>query len=82
METHLKRNKMTPKERAEELVDKFILNVLDYDGSGLNGFKAKQCALICVDEINKAIDFDFMEVQNLESQHRYWDEVEQEIKKL
>ena len=73
---------MTPKEKAEELVDKFILNVLDYDGSGLNGFKAKQCASIAVDEIIKAIDFDWMEVQNLEQQHRYWEEVKQEIENL
>jgi len=42
---------MTPKEKAEELVDNFRLNVLDYEGSGLNSFKAKQCALIAVDEI-------------------------------
>ena len=41
----------TPKEKAQELVDKFRMNVLDYEGSGLNTFKAKQCALIAIDEI-------------------------------
>ena len=40
---------------------------------------AKQCALICVDEIDNAIDFDWMEIQNLDSQHRYWQKVREEI---
>ena len=44
---------MTPKQKAEELVEKFRLNVLDYENNGLNSFKAKQCALIAVDEIIK-----------------------------
>jgi hypothetical protein len=35
-----------------------------------------------VNEIIKAIDFDWMEVQNLEQQHRYWQEVKQEIENL
>ena len=43
---------------------------------------AKQCALIAVDEIIKAINFDWMEVQNLESEHRYWQEVKQEIENI
>ena len=43
---------MTPKEKAEELFNKFHLEVLDRDGtSAMNGFEAKQCALIAVDEI-------------------------------
>ena len=69
---------MTPKEKANELVDKMLFC---YQGN-LDEYTAKQCALIAVDEISKAIDFDWMEVQNLESQHRYWDKVEQEIKNL
>jgi hypothetical protein len=69
---------MTPKEKAKELVDKMLFC---YQGN-LDEYTAKQCALIAVNEINKAIDFDWMEVQNLESEHRYWDKVEQEIKNL
>ena len=69
---------MTPKEKANELVDKMLFC---YQGN-LEEYTAKQCALIAVDEISKAIDFDWMEVQNLESQHRYWDKVEQEIKNM
>jgi hypothetical protein len=68
---------MTPKEKAEELVDKFILNVLDYDGSGLNGFKAKQCALICVDEV---INQYYEHTDNV-NQHNFWQDVKDELNK-
>jgi hypothetical protein len=60
---------MTPKEKAKELVENFRLNVLDYEGSGLNLFKAKQCALIAVEELIK------------ETGKKYWQEVKQEIEK-
>jgi len=42
---------MTSKEKAKELVEKFRLNVLDYEGCSINSHKAKQCALVAVDEI-------------------------------
>jgi hypothetical protein len=69
---------MTPKDKAEQLTNKFLLSTpitCDIED-------AKKCALIAVDEIIKAIDFDWMEVQNLESEHRFWTEVKQEIEKL
>ena len=69
---------MTPKEKAEELVERYDETLTYLESKS----KAKQCALIAVDEIIKSIDFDWMEVQNLESQHRYWQEVKQEIEKL
>jgi acid phosphatase class B len=60
---------MTPKEKAKELVDKFInSNNMIFLIEG-----AKECALIAVDEIlliNK--------LQDIESQ-KYWQEVKQEI---
>ena len=65
---------MTPKEKAIELSIKF-----DKYGETDN---AKQCALIAVDEIIKAIDFDWMEIQNLENEHRYWEQVKTEIQNL
>ena len=73
---------MIPKEKAKELYCKYTeaLNIRDLQITA-NPF-AKQCALIAVDEIIKALDFDWMEAQNLESQHRYWDKVGQEIKHL
>jgi hypothetical protein len=66
---------MTPKEKAIQLVINFELNVLDYEGSGLNSFKAKQCALIAVDEILKDNPFDVIKLQ-------YWGKVKQEINEL
>jgi hypothetical protein len=87
---------MTPKEKAIQLVDNFRLNVLDYEGSGLNSFKAKQCAIIAVDEIIKSeprypsdVDWDdvggthqyYYEAQR-EDALEYWKEVKQEIEKL
>lgn len=65
---------MTPKEKAEELYGKMRID--------LAHILAKECALIAVDEIIKAIDFDWMEVQNLDREHAYWDKVKEEIEKL
>jgi hypothetical protein len=70
--------RLTPKEKAEQLTNKFLLSTpitCDIED-------AKRCALVAVDEIIEAIDFDWMEVQNLESEHRYWEQVKQEIEKL
>jgi len=64
---------MTPQEKAKELVDNFRLNVVDYDGNGLNLFKAKQCALIAVDELIEHYNY---------VNKWYWQEVKQEIEKL
>ena len=62
-----KQTAMTPKEKAKELVDKFIQ-------TNGNAFFAKQCALIAVDEIiNYSEEWDDSE---------YWQEVKQEIEKL
>jgi hypothetical protein len=70
---------MTPKEKARELVEKFRLNVLDYEGCSINEHKAKQCALIAVDEILEIVASDdsaiIVELQ-------FWQEVKKEIEKL
>jgi len=75
---------MTPKEKALELIEAFWINVRDYRLAhpAMTKEQAKQCALIAVDEITHAIDFDWMEVQNLEREHAYWDKVKEEIEKL
>jgi hypothetical protein len=67
----------TAVEKAEELVDKFRMNVLDYEGSGLNTFKAKQCALIAVDEILYNDGFTKFDQYLTE----YWQEVKHELNK-
>jgi hypothetical protein len=73
---------MTPKEKAIDLMHKYV----DLTGGWVYGIASweykKKCALIAVDEIIEAIDFDWMEVQNLESEHRYWQQVKEEIEKL
>ena len=56
---------MTPKEKAMEIAMKF-----DKQGETDN---AKQCALICVDEI--------LEIYQLDD-YSFWKEVKQEINKL
>ena len=68
---------MTPKEKAKELFTNYLIlfpefyNDLEF---GYNDAKAKQCALIVVNEV-------------LENSHtnvftKYWEEVKQEIEKL
>jgi hypothetical protein len=66
---------MTPKEKAEQLVDKFD-DTLTYLKSKS---KAKQCALIAVDEILEAILTLFSEMS---AYVIYWQEVKEEIEKL
>ena len=67
---------MTPKEKAEELVEIYD-STLTYLESKL---KAKQCALIAVDEILNNIDFTSM--INGTDDYNFWQEVKEEIEKL
>ena len=74
---------MTPKEKAIDLVERFnkaIKAKVVCDNNPKYG--VKECALIAVNEIEKAIDFDWMEVQNLDREHSYWQEVKEEIHKI
>ena len=63
---------MTAKEKAEELVLKY-LRIDNNTREWFNKHIAKQCALIAVDEIIKVMS---------DSQDWYWEEVKQEIEKL
>lgn len=75
---------MTPKEKAEELVEKFIPHTLVFDeGAGWLEDKdeAKQCALIAVDTVMEALTslpygLDYLQ------QIDYYEGVKQEIEKL
>ena len=65
---------MTSKEKAEELFYK-MLSTDKLDSYSFVGSKvAKQCALICVDEI--------MPINSNPKAIEYWQEVKQEIEKL
>ena len=74
---------MTPKEKAKELVGRFYVwtsrnttkvNIAHYD--------AKQCALICVDEVLKNIPKEVMSYNPFMMNTDYWQEVRQEINKM
>ena len=82
---------MTPKEKANELVDKFYqrfplkMDVIttrgdlswEYD----NWEQAKQCAIIAVDEILDDDMYD-MSQELFENRINYWQQVKQEIENL
>jgi hypothetical protein len=66
---------MTPKEKAQKLVERY------YNHSKCNllsPFEAKQCALIAVDEILKAVD-NPDETYLMKHSVNYWTEVKKEI---
>lgn len=69
---------MTPEEKAKKLIERFT-NEVETNHFNLSLIAAKQCALICVEQIQEAIDFDWMEVQNLDRQHAYWESVKEAI---
>jgi hypothetical protein len=66
---------MTPKEKAAELVVNYQLKCksLDYD-------EAKQCALICVDQVIEQNNFWIN--QTGKGTNNYWKLVKEEINKL
>ena len=70
---------MTPKEKSKELVNVYLditKRSLDIKGWFYDIDIAKQCALIAVDELIKAVesDWSFMEIRQ-----DYWKEVKLEI---
>ena len=64
---------MTPKEKAEELVNKFS----DLEDGEMYIGKAKQCAIIAVDEI-----ITFGNAVGIREPMMYWNEVKSEIEKI
>ena len=68
---------MTPKEKAEELVNKYLMNT----PVGFHIDDAKECALIAVDEILDVDYFDMSE-EHFENIMEYWEQVKHEIEKL
>ena len=75
---------MTPKQKAQKLVDKFM--TIDSDSEMFDGFKMKQfyaqrCALIAVDEVLND-DWYIATLEYLIARKEYWEEVKQEINNL
>jgi hypothetical protein len=69
---------MTPKEKAEELLDKMKFNCRECD----NDFKAKQCSLIAVNEILLIQQGYAGNRDEFKTYLDYWQQVKQEIEKL
>jgi hypothetical protein len=70
---------MTPKEKAEQLVDKFRNDLFQKRHVSIYKEDAILIALIAVDEIIKEWSFIYNETEN---DCDYWNEVKQEIEKL
>lgn len=71
---------MTPKEKAEELVDKYYVTIVSFLNDRMKDANAKKCALIAVDEI---LNLEPPELSYMEPFSKsWWDEVKQEIEKL
>jgi hypothetical protein len=70
---------MTPKEKAIDLIRKFNTND-NYDFLG-GVRRAKQCAIIAVDEIILAITFNMYDEDAYKKEDNYWQQVKQEIEK-
>jgi hypothetical protein len=77
---------MTPKEKAQELFDKFIEFTQDWDeldGYVDDEYRAKQCALIAVDEkIKYTKEIIMIYDLSFDVSDSYWIQVKQEIEKL
>ena len=69
---------MTPEDKAQELVNKYIEIEYLKDFQGMYFPLAKQCSLIAVDEIIQAMD----SVMFPNPFKQYWNKVKQEIEKL
>ena len=76
---------MTPKEKAESLIDRFIPNIRIWNDEKKVWEdcieSAKRCALIAVDELLDDDVYDMSE-QPFEKRIEYWQEVKQELLKI
>jgi hypothetical protein len=72
---------MTPKEKAQELVKKFTAHSYHNDNVQQCFDHAKQCALIAVEEILKAVN-NPDETYLMKDDVNYWTEVKKEIEAL
>jgi hypothetical protein len=69
---------MTPKEKAEELFDKFMKPIDELHKYPMCFSTAKQCALIAVDEILDQWEYYLY----IPEEGLFWQQVKQEIEKL
>ena len=73
---------MTPKDKAKELVDRF-LSIEGADDCGNSySYVAKQCALICVDEIQEHAQMIETKYERYNNPYQYFLQVKHEISLL
>lgn len=79
----LNQNKMKPKEKAQELVEKFWTEVEDndYQTRKMSFEQAKQCALIAVEQILND-DWYIPSFDEMMERMKYWEQVKNEINNL
>lgn len=74
---------MTPKEKADSIFQQ-IYKILWHTNS--DPIHCKQCTIVAVDEIEKALTNygrgDSFQLQNMDSEFRFWEQVKKEIEKL
>ena len=68
---------MTPKEKAEELVNKYFDTIMSFLTDNMKKMNAKKCALIAVDEV-----LTYSKAHGFIGLTEYYEEVKQEIEKL
>ncbi len=77
---------MTAKEEAKELVESFSFRIHIVNCFHDNKVNSKECALIAVDKIIKALKYPPKSNEHRQVVHiktlKYWEEVKQEIQKL
>lgn len=71
---------MTPKEKAQELFDKYYIVCQEYTEEIQCSIQAKKCALIAVDEILE-MDLPILE-EDADGFYDYWQEVKHEINNI
>ena len=67
---------LSPKDKAQELADKFDRNITVRDIEGLS----KQCALICCNEILEGLAIGTFATSSVDA-YEYWQQVKSEIGK-
>jgi hypothetical protein len=73
---------MTPKEKANNLCMRFLIQTTTDIPYAINKTIAKECALIAVDEIAKCTKYEKQQFENDRFSEDYWNEVQKEIEKL
>lgn len=72
---------MTPKEKAEELFNKYRNTIVSFLSDNMKDYNAQQCALIAVDMLIE--EFGTYYIINSGGKNEiYWEEVKKEIEKL